>query len=72
MEYIGWDIVISPDGPVVLEANINTGLNVMQSHAPLFDDPRVRTYYSRRGVKTRLLAEAPAENGTTESVVEEV
>ena len=72
MEYIGWDIVVSPDGPIVLEANINTGLNVMQSHAPLFDDARVRTYYSRRGVKTRLLAEAPAENGTTESVVEEV
>ena len=55
MEYIGWDMVISPEGPVVLEANVNTGLNVMQSHAPLFDDPRVRNYYSKRGVKTRLL-----------------
>jgi len=71
MEYIGWDIVISPDGPVVLEANINTGLNVMQSHAPLFDDPRVRNYYSKRGVKTRLLAEAPAENGVSVPVAEE-
>jgi hypothetical protein len=59
----------------VLEANINTGLNVMQSHAPLFDDPRVRNYYSRRGVKTRLLAEAPGDgspvNGDTAPVVEE-
>ncbi|SLM95175.1 hypothetical protein FM105_04570 [Brevibacterium yomogidense] len=73
MEYIGWDIVISPEGPVVLEANVNTGLNVMQSHAPLFDDPRVRNYYSKRGVKTRLLAEAPAENGDASvPVVEEV
>ncbi len=52
MEYIGWDIVVTPSGPVVLEANINTGLNVMQSHRPLMQDPRVRAYYNERGVRT--------------------
>ncbi|MQA61472.1 MAG: hypothetical protein GEU86_08235 [Actinophytocola sp.] len=50
MEYIGWDIVITPDGPVVLEANINTGMNVLQVHQPLLDDPRARAYYVERGV----------------------
>lgn len=49
MEYIGWDIIISPTGPVILEANINTGLNVIQVHGPLLADPRVRRYYEKRG-----------------------
>lgn len=51
LEYIGWDIVIGPDGPLVLEANINTGVNVFQSHQPLLSDPKVRAYYTSRGVK---------------------
>ena len=52
LEYVGWDIVVTADGPVVLEANINTGLNVMQSHKPLMRDPRVRAYYNERGVRS--------------------
>src|SRR5690625_2831886 len=51
LEYIGWDIVIGPNGPLVLEANINSGVNVFQSHQPLLGDPRVRSYYTSRGVK---------------------
>lgn len=54
MEYIGWDIVITPDGPVVLEANINTGMNVLQVHQPLLADPRTRAYYVERGVAPEL------------------
>jgi hypothetical protein len=50
MEYIGWDIVVTPDGPVVLEANINTGMNVLQVHQPLLADRRTRAYYAERGV----------------------
>lgn len=50
MEYIGWDLIISPSGPVILEANINSGMNVLQVHGPLLDDPRVRAYYAKRGV----------------------
>lgn len=59
MEYVGWDIVIGPDGPLVLEANINTGVNVLQSHQPLFTDPRVRAFYAERGVRTELSDEPP-------------
>ncbi|HIT76668.1 MAG TPA: hypothetical protein IAA98_13885 [Candidatus Avipropionibacterium avicola] len=51
LEYVGWDIVITEDGPVVLEANINTGVNVLQSHQPLLADPRVRAYYNERGIR---------------------
>ncbi len=50
MEYIGWDIIISPTGPVILEANVNSGMNVLQVHGPLLADPRVRTYMEKRGV----------------------
>ena len=50
MEYIGWDIIISPTGPVILEANINSGMNVLQVHGPLLADPRVKAYYAKRGV----------------------
>ena len=50
MEYVGWGIIISPTGPVSLEANINSGMNVLQVHGPLLADPRVRAYYAKRGV----------------------
>ncbi|WP_166354821.1 sugar-transfer associated ATP-grasp domain-containing protein [Phytoactinopolyspora limicola] len=60
MEYIGWDIVVTPDGPVVLEANINTGMNVLQAHQPLFTDRRARAYYAERGVTTDLALDPPA------------
>ncbi|OSM42632.1 sugar-transfer associated ATP-grasp domain-containing protein [Nesterenkonia sp. PF2B19] len=50
MEYIGWDIIIGPTGPVILEGNINSGMNVLQVHGPLLADERVRSYYLKRGV----------------------
>ena len=50
MEYVGWDIIISPTGPVILEANINSGMNVLQVHGPLLADPRAKAYYAKRGV----------------------
>jgi len=50
LEYVGWDIIVGPDGPVVLEANINSGMNVLQVHQPLLADPRARAYFDARGV----------------------
>lgn len=50
MEYIGWDIVITESGPVILEANINSGMNVLQVHGPLLADPRAAAYYKSRNV----------------------
>lgn len=53
MEYIGWDVIVGPDGPVILEANINSGMNVLQVHQPLLADPRARRYFAKRGVVPR-------------------
>ncbi|SNR27034.1 Sugar-transfer associated ATP-grasp [Haloechinothrix alba] len=64
MEYVGWDIVVTPDGPVVLEANINTGMNVLQVHQPLLSDARARAYYVERGV-------APEASDTGQPVTDE-
>lgn len=50
MEYVGWDIIISPTGPVILEGNVNSGMNVIQVHGPLLAEPRVHAYYKKRGV----------------------
>lgn len=50
MEYIGWDIIITETGPVILEANINSGMNVLQVHGPLLADPRAAAYYRARNV----------------------
>jgi hypothetical protein len=50
LEYVGWDVIVGPDGPVILEANINSGMNVLQVHQPLLADPRARAYLTDRGV----------------------
>jgi hypothetical protein len=50
LEYVGWDVIVTADGPVVLEANINSGMNVLQVHQPLLADPRARAYMEKRGV----------------------
>lgn len=50
LEYVGWDIIVAPDGPIVLEANINSGMNVLQVHKPLLSDRRARAYMEKRGV----------------------
>ena len=50
LEYVGWDVIVGPDGPVVLEANINSGMNVLQVHQPLLADPRAQSYLTSRRV----------------------
>ncbi|WP_040494351.1 sugar-transfer associated ATP-grasp domain-containing protein [Ilumatobacter nonamiensis] len=53
LEYVGWDVILGESGPIVLEANINSGMNVLQVHKPLLADPRARAYFERRGVVKR-------------------
>jgi len=48
--YVGWDIVMTPEGWSYLEANHTPGLFAFQFHRPLLLDPRLRTFFSREGV----------------------
>jgi hypothetical protein len=42
---IGWDIVLTDDGFVILEGNSTPGMPVLQVHGPMLADPRVRRFY---------------------------
>jgi len=48
---IGWDVVVTPDGPVLLEANDGWGMRMVQLHGPGFlADERVRAQFQAAGV----------------------
>lgn len=50
LPYIGWDVVVTEDGFVVLEGNNFSDVNLLQVHQPLLGDPRVRKFYEYHGV----------------------
>jgi hypothetical protein len=49
--YIGWDVLVDESGaPVIIEANGNTGLQMVQVESGLLTDPAIRRFYERCGV----------------------
>jgi len=46
--YIGWDIVVTKEKFKVLEGNNCTGVNLLQIHSPLLENPRVKRFYQKR------------------------
>jgi hypothetical protein len=50
INYVGWDIVLTEKGPVFLEGNNYTGVRLVQAHAGLLQDGRVREFYKRFGI----------------------
>ena len=50
IKYLVWDIVITEAGFKVLEGNSHSGLEIMQVHYPLLQDPRARGFYAHYGV----------------------
>ena len=50
INYVGWDIVMSEQGPVFLEGNNYTGVRLAQAHAGLLQDARVCEFYRRYGI----------------------
>jgi hypothetical protein len=48
--YVGWDIVMTPDGWTIIEANSRPELGLFQVHRPLLLDPRLRSFYARERV----------------------
>ncbi|MFC6489434.1 sugar-transfer associated ATP-grasp domain-containing protein [Nitratireductor sp. GCM10026969] len=45
--YVGWDIAITTDGPVVIEGNAHPSLRFFQFYDCLLDDPQLRRAFSR-------------------------
>ena len=50
LPYVGWDVVLTDGGFVILEGNNRSDVNLIQVHRPLLSDPRVRRFYRRHGV----------------------
>lgn len=49
--YIGWDVFVDEGGtPVIVEANGNPGLQMVQVERGLLTDPAIRRFYERTGV----------------------
>ena len=46
--YVGWDVAITPDGPVLLEGNHGPDRG-MQRHFPYLKDPRARRFFEHHG-----------------------
>ncbi|HVN76550.1 MAG TPA: sugar-transfer associated ATP-grasp domain-containing protein [Thermoanaerobaculaceae bacterium] len=50
LPFIGWDLVVTPDGYKVVEINAGSGFYVVQVHHPLLEDPRVRRFFEAHGL----------------------
>jgi len=53
LPYVGWDIVVTQDGPRIIEGNHIMGTDIMQTHKALLADSRVRRFYATHGVTDR-------------------
>ena len=49
LKYVGWDVVVTEDGVVIIEGNHNINLG-LQVHGPLLQNPRVRRFYEHHKV----------------------
>ncbi len=48
--YVGWDVVVATDEPVFIEGNNYSDVNLLQVHAPLLRNDRVRAFYQSHGI----------------------
>jgi hypothetical protein len=43
-------VVVARDGPVLIEGNNKSDVNLIQAHRPLLANARVRAFYERHGL----------------------
>lgn len=48
--YIGWDIISTKGNYLILEANSNSDVNLLQVHKPLFINDKVKRFYKHHNV----------------------
>lgn len=51
-DYVGWDILVTNEGFLVIEANHNPGLGFLQAFKPLLGDPRAASYFKEKNIYT--------------------
>ena len=49
LPYVGWDILVTEQGPRIIEGNHDQSIKLIQVHQPLLADPRVRAFYAAHG-----------------------
>jgi len=50
LDYVGWDILVTNEGFLFIEANHNPGLCFMQAFKPLLADPRGVNYFKKKNI----------------------
>lgn len=50
IKYIGWDVVSTRNGIMVIEGNNYTDVNLLQIHRPLLKDERIKKFYKYHGI----------------------
>ncbi len=47
---IAWDMAIGPDDFILIEANLGSGVDILQAHGPLLLDLRLKDFYRSQSV----------------------
>jgi len=50
LEVVGWDTIISDDGLVVIEGNLNPGYKLTQAYMPMLADERIKRFLNYYGI----------------------